>query len=423
MSRLHRVLVTIGTFLPACSTMAAPLAPNDPSIVESLVSWHRNAAANFADGTWKSTVGPDLITLGESEDGTDEFESPEAATWTPEEGFFNGLADVPGVMFLGDQSDMLWAEGLIGGGQFEELTLIGVYQTLGNTDRTRPIGIGSWTESQGRNNFNLSSDASLRYDNGNNRTDPLLHLPDLTYRAGVLSDGLVSDYLDGEIITEEAFPGGSFEGVTRNDNLFVGDVRGGLVEAFTAVDPQDIFVAEVIAYNRTLNEAEIVGIGEWLQENLTGGPTDPCDFDGDGELGLGDIDALRDEIRAGTNASQFDINTDGIVNFSDLIQLVENPDKIGSFIGDSNLDGEFNSTDFVVVFTANQYEDAIAGNSTWATGDWNADGDFNSSDFVAAFTSGGYEKGPRAPAVPEPSAYLMIAFGLPALIRLLQRNP
>ena len=42
---------------------------------------------------------------------------------------------------------------------------------------------------------------------------------------GQLFDGLVNDYLDGEIITEEAVPGGSFVGETRNDHLYIGDVQ------------------------------------------------------------------------------------------------------------------------------------------------------------------------------------------------------
>ncbi len=188
---------------------AAPLAPNDAAIADNLVSWHRNAAANYSDGVWKSDVGPDLIELGEAEDGSDVFEVPALESWTPEDGYFKGLGAVDGVLFSADESDMLSAPELLGGGQFEELTLIGVYQTFGNTDRTRPVGIGSWTESKGRNNFNLSSDASLRYDNGNNQTDPLLHLPDLTFRAGVLSDESVSDYLDGEVTLEDDGPGGS----------------------------------------------------------------------------------------------------------------------------------------------------------------------------------------------------------------------
>jgi hypothetical protein len=87
-------------------------------------------------------------------------------------------------------------------------------------------------------------------------------------------------------------------------------------------------------------------------------------------------------------------------------------------VGDSNLDGEFSSTDFVVVFTAGQYEDTVAGNSTWGTGDWNGDGEFNSGDFVEAFTEGGYEKGPRPSlsAVPEPGAALMLFLGVALLV-------
>ena len=46
---------------------------------------------------------------------------------------------------------------------------------------------------------------------------------------------------------------------------------------------------------------------------------------------------------------------------------------LGTWIGDSNLDGQFNSTDFVVVFTAAEYEDGLEGNSSWVTGDWNGD--------------------------------------------------
>ena len=92
-------------------------------------------------------------------------------------------------------------------------------------------------------------------------------------------------------------------------------------------------------------------------------------------------------------------------------------DVLGTWIGDSNFDGEFNSTDFVVVFGAGEYEDELAVNSTWATGDWNGDGEFNSSDFVAAFVDGGYEKGPRPAAVPEPSSVVLLLMGALACVR------
>ena len=58
--------------------------------------------------------------------------------------------------------------------------------------------------------------------------------------------------------------------------------------------------------------------------------------------------------------------------------------------GDSNGDGQFNSSDLVAAFQAGEYEDDISGNSTWAEGDWNDDGDFTTSDLVAAFRHGAY---------------------------------
>ncbi|MEZ6117619.1 MAG: hypothetical protein R3C28_13735, partial [Pirellulaceae bacterium] len=81
-----------------------------------------------------------------------------------------------------------------------------------------------------------------------------------------------------------------------------------------------------------------------------------------------------------------------------------------TYIGDSNLDGEFTTSDLVLVFVAGEYEDSIDGNSTWASGDWNGDGDFTTSDLAFAFQLGGYEQGPRAAvtAIPEPSTFQFI---------------
>ncbi len=88
-----------------------------------------------------------------------------------------------------------------------------------------------------------------------------------------------------------------------------------------------------------------------------------------------------------------------------------------TWIGDANLDGEFNTVDFLVVFQAGLYEDDLPGNSDWSTGDWNADGDFDSGDFIVAFQGGGFEKGPRpaAAVVPEPSTLLVPLLSLLAI--------
>ena len=141
------------------------------------------------------------------------------------------------------------------------------------------------------------------------------------------------------------------------------------------------------------------------------------DFNNDGQLDASDIDSLSAQVRASSNNAAFDLNGDKLVNGADRDRWVNELKR--TYYGDSNLDGQFNSGDFVTVFTAGQYEDAVAGNSTWATGDWNGDGDFNSSDFVTAFSAGGYEIGPRAAvsAVPEPSSIVLLLIGMSALVR------
>ncbi len=148
------------------------------------------------------------------------------------------------------------------------------------------------------------------------------------------------------------------------------------------------------------------------------------DFNGDGTLDAADIDALTSDVRANANTKKFDVTGDNLVNQDDRTKWVNDLRK--TYFGDSNLDGQFNSSDFVSVFGAGQYEDAVAGNSQWATGDWDGDGEFNSSDFVKAFQSGGYEMGPRAAVAAVPEVTFSMAWwalaGLP-LVRRLRRAP
>ena len=175
------------------------------------------------------------------------------------------------------------------------------------------------------------------------------------------------------------------------------------------------FVAESTSTFLTITSASFGGGDSTLvidNVSISSGPAVVGDFNENGELDVADLDILSAAAFAGNNPAEFDINGDGSVDQLDRSIWIQ--DLKNTWFGDSNLDGEFNSSDFVLVFTGGEYEDAEGGNSTWAEGDWNGDGEFNSSDFVVAFTGGGFEIGPKAAnqSVPEPGSIALLAIGL-----------
>ena len=141
------------------------------------------------------------------------------------------------------------------------------------------------------------------------------------------------------------------------------------------------------------------------------------DFDCNGVVDSSDVDALSSAIQSGGFREDFDFDESGIVDVLDLRHLIH--EIKGTWIGDTNFDGKFDTSDLVAVFQVGEYEDGITGNSIWATGDWNGDGEFNTGDLVVAFQDGGFEKGPRAAvhAVPEPSGVLLVVLAFLALWR------
>ena len=151
------------------------------------------------------------------------------------------------------------------------------------------------------------------------------------------------------------------------------------------------YVAAIPFHRDTIVKARTLHDGDWsaLVEasfRYVGGKRG--DLNNDDQINVDDIDLLCQEIRSATHNRDYDLTNDGLVLSNDLDVLIEN--IIGTSYGDANLDGVFDTSDFVFVFKAGEYEDDVNDNSTWGDGDWNCDGDFNSSDLITAFRAGGF---------------------------------
>lgn len=174
-----------------------------------------------------------------------------------------------------------------------------------------------------------------------------------------------------------------------------------------------------------LFEFHVAGMGTLTGtvEYVTGGGL-TGDFNEDGAVDALDIDLLGDALRSGDTDSKFDLNGDDSVTAEDFDTMISS--TIGTWIGDSNLDGSFDTSDLVSVFAAGQYEDGEANelNSTWATGDWNYDLEFDTADLVAAFSAGGFEQGPRqaTAAVPEPNCVAIAWLALLGGVAMIRRT-
>ena len=182
-------------------------------------------------------------------------------------------------------------------------------------------------------------------------------------------------------------------------------------DGFFAPDKRVHFPIEDVGFS-FLNETGLAlwdASIDWLLGNSTG---EPGDFNSDGVLDGLDLDAMVPGLAG--NDLAFDLNADGQTDFDDRLFWLKS--LRGTWVGDSNLDGEFSSTDFVQVFQAGLFENPEAP-ATWGEGDWNGDGLFNSGDFVAAFQDGGFENGPLPAAVPEPSSIILMLLGSLALLR------
>ena len=97
------------------------------------------------------------------------------------------------------------------------------------------------------------------------------------------------------------------------------------------------------------------------------------DFNGNGTLDSEDIDLLTTAVASPPAAPEYDLNLDGDVDAIDVNIWVKELRQ--TWIGDANVDGEFDSLDFVDVFISGKYEQNEF--AVWSEGDWDADGRFS----------------------------------------------
>ena len=143
-------------------------------------------------------------------------------------------------------------------------------------------------------------------------------------------------------------------------------------------------------------------------------PAIPGDFNGNKVLDVGDINKLTQQVILGSNDLNYDLNADNLVNDSDRTVWVK--DLRQTWFGDADLNGAFDSNDFVQVFSFGKYETSTP--AGWEEGDWDGTGVFDSGDFVRAFQDGGYELAPAAAAatVPEPATISLVLLAVTGLL-------
>jgi len=218
--------------------------------------------------------------------------------------------------------------------------------------------------------------------------------------------------LNGVDRTEDMLPGTTGWG-TNDEPAKIGGRRADPNDSTTHSGAQD---EVAIWIDRALTNAEALSL-----YNAAVGLNVPVrgDFNGNGSLDVADINDLSSKSAGGTNPAAYDLSGDAAVNEADLKVWIR--DLYKSYVGDANVDKEFNSADLVQVLAAGKYETGAA--SVWAEGDFNGDGRTDSSDLVSALSDGGYEQGvrPAVAAVPEPAMGVASVLGL-ALLAIRRRR-
>ena len=369
---------------------------------DRLYAWYDGNEANGADGIDETPIWPN-----KQGDATRDIASGFTPADTAEEFSLTPVPTENGHMALEYWNVVSWAEADQWGSIDLEMTIF-VAATVRDVEKaylfTGNQG-GGGTEANANYQTFEPDTWSIKADLFRIETAPVV-VDELQYHSFVFSDDEMGrHYINGELVGEDEVGPASLSGFVLG-----GRQNGGQL---ATVD-----FAEVLVYDVALGVDDREAIESYLDTKFFGEGV-LGDFDGDGELTVVDIDLLTEQVIAGTNPLAYDLNNDQLVDQDDRTVWVS--ELKNTWFGDADLDGEFDTLDFVAVFSIGRYEtEEPAG---WGEGDWNGDAVFDSGDFVTAFVDGGYENGPKngVAAVPEPTGWLLMVLAAAPLFALRRR--
>ena len=164
-------------------------------------------------------------------------------------------------------------------------------------------------------------------------------------------------------------------------------------------------------------------LGDYFTYELgfVGNPNLVGDFDGDQDYSCADVDDLVREIIQGTNASEFDLNSDNTVDEGDLSQwlAIAGSHELASgnayLPTDANLDGVVNAQDLNSVGVHWQ-----SSPNAWCSGDFTADGVVDAADLNLLGINWQRSAEAVMSPIPEPRLRRMLFVVLAAILRMMR---
>ncbi len=199
------------------------------------------------------------------------------------------------------------------------------------------------------------------------------------------------------------------------------DLNPGQSAEFTLVSPWEPGIASVDASISWIGlGCEIVG--EELTTELLSPLTPPvqtgppCDFDGDGDCDVLDIDSLNQTVVEGSNDIAFDLTSDSAVNRADVETFLIQVERLS---GDLDLNGSVEFADFLVLSSNFGVE------APWSGGDLDSDGTVAFGDFLVLSPNFGQTfvgSNVSASPVPEPATGGLLALALLSMMSQRRRR-